>query len=139
MLNKLHIFLTYTHLQKTEYEYEQVTNQPTKQLKKHPEQTQKLRIFWASQETSSNVRSPKVYYSILKDQNLFLLWAKIFRPTPTLVVYLRCRSKFNSPLIWDFFLPVSPAQWAYCQLRIHSLPRAFCWGLNGSRLKTTSF
>jgi len=45
MLNKLQIFLTYTHLQKTDYEYEQVTNQPTNQIQKYPEQTQKLIIF----------------------------------------------------------------------------------------------
>jgi len=117
MLNKLQIFLTYTHLQKTDYEYEQVTNQPTNQIQKYPEQTQKLIIFWASQETFSIVRNPKVYYSVVKGLNLFLLWAKIFQPTPTLVVYLRCRSKFNSSLMWDFFTclssPVSVLSFSY--------------------------
>ena len=31
MLNKFHLALTYTHLQITDYEYEQATGQPTNQ------------------------------------------------------------------------------------------------------------
>jgi ribulose-5-phosphate 4-epimerase/fuculose-1-phosphate aldolase len=49
MLNALQIIITYTHLQKTDYKYEQITkeptNQPTKQLKKYTERAQKLRNF----------------------------------------------------------------------------------------------